>query len=440
MTTENNTNKKADSRLTLMQVILEYGPMPKKGYDITFARIMDELTEMHEKGLCHNDICPDNITVEIRPRGGVDLHLNDSAYAAVPSRGKAVLNVDDNHRCFWAPENHIGETSFLSDQHQLARTMYFAFYGKLPGVKETDCENKCWVYRELSPDDFDNTAMDRGMVKALRLNPTERFRSMYEWSYCLLDNFTQFNAYSDYYFFQETMTSHGHLWVSGDHRQTYCDFFGSLSGKPNSQVMQVYERMGVIIHESSDFRCYNRDFNVDEHTYAYFPNGRCSQIFRLMTASLSVREHRCANEKQTGKGVCDVVNMINRTSNDIRCFMSHGLVFLSYEKLMDESTDYEKMINEAHKALLDADVVVERLLKGETIEERELPKVWGCAPVFYINEGNADHMQDVIDMTNVSLAKTRCVVRDDAVCIEGPQESIRDGVEVFEFIKNYSYL
>lgn len=147
MTTENNIDKKDKSPLTLMQVILKYGPLPKKNNDITFARIMDVLTEIHEKGICHNDICPDNITVEVKSWGGIELHLNDSAYAAAPSRGKAVLNGDDSHRCFWAPENHIGEISFLSDQHQLARTIYFTFYRKLPGVKETDYENKCLEYR-----------------------------------------------------------------------------------------------------------------------------------------------------------------------------------------------------------------------------------------------------------------------------------------------------
>lgn len=442
MTKDNISLGASQTTITLKDFVLENGPIHESYIRKSLMDMLSELYEMHEEGICHNDICPDNIVVEEKSCGGLVFQLKSSSYAAEPSMGNGVLNRNDCHCHFWAPENYIGETSFLSDQYQLAMTMYFVINGSLPPQKKcmtADNIVSAFEQRDFLPDDFADCSFEKCLLKALRLNPTERFRSMDEWLVCLLEDIVNVNAYSDFLIFNNTMKPGGFLYIKGDHRQTYCNFFGAKSCKPNANVMKAYEKMGVRIIDNDDFRCYSLQTETDGHTYVYFPNGRCRQLFRLMTASLSAREALEGKGMYSSYDISYAINKINKASKNVRGFMCGNTVFLSYEKIMYEKTDYENLINEAHKVLQDTDVLMWKLLEGGKIETSKKTESWNSIPVFCINENNVLHLQIIIHAVNVALAKTRCVVRNNRVCIEGPKDCIHDGVEIFEFIKNYSY-
>lgn len=434
-----------DEKMTLKRLVVQYGcPIPLFSMKKSLLVLQEELGEMHEQNICHNDICPDNIIVDITSNGIMKFHLQSSLYSAEPAKGDAVLTQDDFHRCFWAPENYIGETSFYSDQYQFAMTVYFAIYGHLPpNYKRANARNIASAFgsRNFLPKDFENNAFGRSLVKALRLNPMERFRSMDEWSIYILDEFVAFNAYSDFYAVKNTMSSSGHLYISGDHHQTYLNIFGAKSCNPNVHIMETYKEMGIHIWECHDFRCYERrkiDIN-DDLTYVYFPNGRCKNMFRLMIASLAVKEYIGNRYLYSYSDKCHAINEITKASKDIRGFSIDGVTFLSYEKLIDETTDFKRLINDAHTALQKAEATMKYLLEGGSLEEEGKREDWVSVPIFYLNNENVSYLRTIIHYTNIISPFSRCVTRGNSVCIEGSQKHINEGEEIFEFIKNYSY-
>lgn len=434
-----------DEKMTLKRLVVQYGrPIPLFQIQKFLLTTHMELDKMHEQNICHNDICPDNIIVEITSNDVIRFQLQSSLYSAKPAKGDAVLNQDNSHRCFWAPENYIGETSFYSDQYQLAMTVYFAIYGHLPpNYKRANARNIASAFdsRNFLPKDFENNAFGRSLVKALRLNPIERFRCMDEWSIYILDEFVAFNAYSDFYAVKNTMSSSGHLYISGDHYQTYLNIFGAKSCTPNAHIMETYKEMGIHIWECHDFRCYERrkiDIN-DNLTYVYFPNGRCKNMFRLMIASLAVKEYIGNRYLYSYSDKCHAINEITKASKDIRGFSIDGVTFLSYEKLIDETTDFKRLINDAHTALQKVEATMKHLLEGGSLEEEGKREDWVSVPIFYLNNENVSYLRTIIHYTNIISPFSRCVTRGNTVCIEGSQKHINEGVEIFEFIKNYSY-
>ena len=434
-----------NEKMTLKRLVVQYGrAIPLFQIQKFLLTIHKELDEMHEQNICHNDICPDNIIVDITFNGIIKFHLQCSSYSAKPAKGDAVLNQDDFHRCFWAPENFIGETSFYSDQYQLAMTMYFAIYGHFPpNYKRANARNIASAFdnRNFLPKDFENNAFERCLVKALRLNPTERFRCMDEWSIYMLDEFVAFNAYSDFYAIEHMMSSSGRLHISGEHHQTYLKIFGAKSCSPNAHIMETYKEMEINVWECYDFRCYQRrkiDIN-DDLTYVYFPNGRCKNLFRLMIASLAVKEYIGDKYLYSYHDKCHAINEITKASKDIRGFNIEGVTFLSYEKQIDETTDFKRLINDAQTALQKAEATMKHLLEGGSLEEDEKGEDWVSIPVFYLNNDNVSHLRMIIHYTNVISPFSRCVTRGNTVCVEGSQKHIDEGVRIFEFVKNFSY-
>ena len=431
-----------NSEMTLKKYVLQHGAVSPLSLRKDLLYIHRQLDAMHEKGMCHNDICPDTI---VKDSSG-HFRLQESPYSAAPANGNAVLNDDGFHKLFWAPENFIGETSCCSDQYQLAMTVYFAIFGQIPpGYQRVDVANIALAFdhRNFSPKQFGNYAFPRCMVKALRLNPVERFRCMDEWSTYMMEDVVEFNAYSDFYVIHETMEPCGYLHRKGNHcgSESYFRSFGAKIGIPNERVMEAYERMNICFTNNGDFRLYNisNADNTQRYTFVYMPNGRCSQMFRLMLLSSAVYERADGQNLYSYKDSGRAINEINKASNGMRALSFGGAIFLSYERLMADNTDCEMLITEAHHALLEAEASMKRLLDGETLVEEDKMEGWMSVPVFQLNDENEAHVEGLMQLVNVASPFARCVRRGNAVCIEGQQEHIHEGIELFEFIKNYSY-
>ena len=162
-------------------------------------------------------------------------------------------------------------------------------------------------------------------------------------------------------------------------------------------------------------------------------------MFRLMIASLAVKEYIGNRYLYSYSDKCHAINEITKASKDIRGFSIDGVTFLSYEKLIDETTDFKRLINDAHTPLQKAEATMKYLLEGGSLEEEGKREDWVSVPIFYLNNENVSYLRTIIHYTNIISPFSRCVTRGNTVCIEGSQKHINEGVEIFEFIKNYSY-
>ena len=90
------------------------------------------LSAMNKAGLCHNDICPQNILVSERKYGRLDPILIDLGHASGPVNGAPNFPVGDLHVCYMAPESLKGIFYPESDTYSLAVIFYQLIMGKLP--------------------------------------------------------------------------------------------------------------------------------------------------------------------------------------------------------------------------------------------------------------------------------------------------------------------
>ena len=98
---------------------------------------------------------------------------------------------------------------------------------------------------------------------------------------------------------------------------------------------------------------------------------------------------------------CHAINEIIKASKDIRDFSIEGVTFLSYEKLIDEATDFKRLINDAQTALQKAEATMKHLLEGGSLEEEEKGEDWVSVPIFYLNNENVSYLRTIIHYTNI---------------------------------------
>lgn len=100
--------------------------------------LLSALSTMNEAGLCHNDICPQNVLVKEEKYGGLDPILIDLGHASEPVNGVPPFPMDDLHVEYMAPESLNGVFYPESDTYSVAVIFYRLLTGKLPWEVKLD--------------------------------------------------------------------------------------------------------------------------------------------------------------------------------------------------------------------------------------------------------------------------------------------------------------
>ncbi len=165
--------------LTLGQYITENGPLTFPETAELMAPIIRSLSKIHEKGLIHRDISPDNLILGIDNR----LHLIDFGAASrnIPGNRKNTVILKAGYA---PPEQYIpnGSTGAWTDIYAICATMYFALTGFSPseaiGRLDTSCP-PCHSIPNLLP--WQSALLGKG----LQLHPSDRFQTALELSLAL---------------------------------------------------------------------------------------------------------------------------------------------------------------------------------------------------------------------------------------------------------------
>lgn len=159
---------------TLEQYIHTNGALPYTEMIELMTPIIHSLEKIHEKGLIHCDISPDNLIL------GLDnqLHLIDFGAAQIKSTDKKEQQTIILKKGFAPPEQYLvsGNTGTWSDVYALCATMYFAISGKAP-VASIDRLQEDTLEHLSSLADFPAyiaSVIERG----LSLHPADRFKTM----------------------------------------------------------------------------------------------------------------------------------------------------------------------------------------------------------------------------------------------------------------------
>lgn len=136
--------------------------------------LFSALSEMHEIGLIHRDISPDNLMLE---NGSV--RLLDFGCARESSHGTETMTIALKHG--YAPieqYQHKGQGPW-TDVYGLCATMYYCLTGKVPQQSlDRLCEDELILPRKLGVDLTEN--QERALLFGMGIRPRRRYQSMQE--------------------------------------------------------------------------------------------------------------------------------------------------------------------------------------------------------------------------------------------------------------------
>lgn len=165
--------------LTLSRYIQENGPLTFPETAELMAPIIRSLSKIHEKGLIHRDISPDNLILGIDNR----LHLIDFGAAGknIPGNRKNTVILKAGYA---PPEQYIpnGSTGAWTDVYGICATMYFTLTGLSPAEAVERLDPSCpppLSIPNLLP--WQSALLEKG----LQLHPASRFQTAEELSRAL---------------------------------------------------------------------------------------------------------------------------------------------------------------------------------------------------------------------------------------------------------------
>lgn len=165
--------------LTLSRYVRENGPLTFPETAELMAPIIRSLSKIHEKGLIHRDISPDNLILGIDNR----LHLIDFGAAGknIPGNRKNTVILKAGYA---PPEQYIpnGSTGAWTDVYGICATMYFALTGTSPAEAVERLDPSCpppLSIPNLLP--WQSSLLEKG----LQLHPASRFQTAAELSHAL---------------------------------------------------------------------------------------------------------------------------------------------------------------------------------------------------------------------------------------------------------------
>lgn len=161
--------------LTLSQYIHENSTLTFPEIAELMVPVIHSLSKIHETGLLHRDISPDNLILGIDNR----LHLIDFG-AASHDISKTAKNTVILKAGYAPPEQYIpnGKTGAWTDIYAICATMYFALTGKTPTEAMTRLDSDSPLIPELQNQllPWQRAILEKG----LKLRPSDRFQTAEE--------------------------------------------------------------------------------------------------------------------------------------------------------------------------------------------------------------------------------------------------------------------
>ncbi len=150
------------------------GRIPAKELLPVIEPLFSALSAMHQQGLIHRDISPDNLMLE---RGA--LRLLDFGCARESSRGTETMTITLKHG--FAPleqYQHKGQGPW-TDVYALAATIYYCLTGKVPPqALDRLCEDELILPRKLGVDITER--QEQALLYGMGIRPRRRFQSVEE--------------------------------------------------------------------------------------------------------------------------------------------------------------------------------------------------------------------------------------------------------------------
>ncbi len=161
--------------ITLKQHLGQNGCMDYPACAALLLPLMDSLEAMHDKGLIHRDISPDNLMVQAtgREMRAKLLDFGAAVDTGVRRSGKSESIVKDGYS---APEQYMddGEIGGWTDVYAMAAVMYNCLTGKrVPAAPE-----RMMKPAPLDMEGIRNKKVREILEKALNIRPEERIRTM----------------------------------------------------------------------------------------------------------------------------------------------------------------------------------------------------------------------------------------------------------------------
>ena len=176
------------------------------------APVMDALSAVHEKGIIHRDVTPDNIVItdggNTVTGGGTDGRNTVTGTASVKlldfgaarySIGERSQSLDIILKQGFAPCEqyiHRSRQGAFTDEYSLAATLYYSITGAIPQeaverMGEDHLESPRSLGVDIPP------AAEAALMKALSVRSEDRFRTMGEFKKALLDGSLEYKSIPD---------------------------------------------------------------------------------------------------------------------------------------------------------------------------------------------------------------------------------------------------
>lgn len=161
--------------ITLKQYLSQFGCLDYRACAALLLPLMDSLEAMHEKGLIHRDISPDNVMVQTAGAERKAKLLDFGAAMDIGRRrsGKSASIVKDGYS---APEQYMedGEIGSWTDVYAMAAVVYNCLTGKqIPAAPE-----RMMKPAALDMEGIGNKKVREVLNQALHIRPEERIQTM----------------------------------------------------------------------------------------------------------------------------------------------------------------------------------------------------------------------------------------------------------------------
>ena len=162
--------------MTMLSFLKQFGLMRPEQTEAEFVRLMHSIDILHEHGIIHRDISPDNIMIQ---KDGSFKLIDFGSARSYAGAQNLTISLKEN----FAPLEQYSETGQgrYTDVYSLAATMFYAYTGKLIPLGQNTQKKEADLSMALMNAGL-NMQQISVLKKALSANPVSRYQSMKEFA------------------------------------------------------------------------------------------------------------------------------------------------------------------------------------------------------------------------------------------------------------------